>query len=165
MNKLDSRVNMYQIVLRTVFSIFFYVGYGIFIIKDINTDGFDEVLIVGRIIATVLILFIVIWNFITPLYIYKLNGYKIAEDHILNVKGVIFRTEDLIPIKRIQHIEKLQGPIQMIFKIATLRIFTGGSADLIIGLPQDTCEALLLDIKKKLDPFFESKEGFEDEDK
>ncbi len=165
MQKLDSKINVYQLVLRTLISFIFYGGFIVLLTLQGDDAETEVLLLVAKIVAGVIIFFFAIWNFVLPLFIYKINGYQVNDDHLLNVKGVLFQRTDLIPIKRIQHIEKIQGPLQMVFKIATLRIFTAGSADMIIGLPEDVCEDLLMDIKKKVDPFLASGEGFEDEDK
>lgn len=159
MKKLDKRVNLYQIVVRTLGSIFVYAALVVLLVLD-KTVFANEALRIGFIVVASILSFICfIVNFITPLFIYKLNGYQVHDDHVEIKKGVIFRSSDIVPIKRIQHVEKFQGPIQMLFNQATIRVFSAGSVGLITGLSVTDADELLYQVKAKLDTYLETDEA------
>jgi hypothetical protein len=87
----------------------------------------------------------------------------IEDEYVMVQKGVLFRRRDYIPIKRIQHIEKLHGPIQTLFKISTLIIYTAGSNDIIVGIPLDQADDIIHQIREQLQTYLDSDEVKSDE--
>lgn len=66
-------------------------------------------------------------------------------DGVLLKRGVLWQTETFVPRPRIQHTDVTQGPIARHFGIATIKIFTAGSAIgqlSVEGLPYDDAVAL-----------------------
>ncbi len=63
------------------------------------------------------------------------EGYALRQHDILHKHGVWWRTVTAIPYNRIQHCETSRGPVESLFGLATLRVFTAGgsSSDLSIG--------------------------------
>ena len=76
---------------------------------------------------------------------------------------VLFRKISFIPIKRIQHLDKFQGPIQSLFKITTLIIYTAGSNDFIVGIPEDEIDLVIKQIRENLQVYLDSEEVIIDE--
>jgi len=71
---------------------------------------------------------------------------------VIHRKGVLFKSTTTIPFNRVQHCEISQGPIQRMFNLHTLEIFTagGGKSDLAIpGLEGDTAQQIKEFIVKK----------------
>lgn len=69
---------------------------------------------------------------------YAAEGYALRQHDILHKHGVWWRTVTAIPFNRMQHCEISRGPVESLFGLATLRVFTAGgsSSDLSIsGLP------------------------------
>lgn len=65
--------------------------------------------------------------------------YSLREKDIIYCKGWLWSVRTSIPFNRIQHAELKQGPLERIFKLHSLKIFTAGgqSSDLVIpGLPE-----------------------------
>ncbi|AUC79701.1 hypothetical protein CW736_10160 [Nonlabens sp. MB-3u-79] len=75
---------------------------------------------------------------------YFVRGYVLREQDITYKKGWLFHSQTTVPFNRIQHTEIKHGPIDRLFKLCELDIFTaGGSAsDLSIsGLdPEDAAK-------------------------
>ncbi|QJP35996.1 PH domain-containing protein [Nonlabens sp. Ci31] len=75
---------------------------------------------------------------------YFVRGYVLREHDITYKKGWLFHSQTTVPFNRIQHTEINHGPVDRLFKLCELDIFTaGGSAsDLSIsGLdPQDAAK-------------------------
>jgi len=83
---------------------------------------------------------------------YDIRGYVLRKEDIIHRKGVIVRSLTTIPFNRVQHCEISQGPIQRIFNLHTLEIFTagGGKSDLSIpGLEGETAQQIKEFIVKK----------------
>jgi len=83
---------------------------------------------------------------------YDIRGYVLRKEDIIHRKGVIVRSLTTIPFNRVQHCEISQGPIQRLFNLHTLEIFTagGGKSDLSIpGLEGETAQQIKEFIVKK----------------
>ena len=66
---------------------------------------------------------------------YQVTGYAMRQRDIVYQTGYITKSVTTIPFKRIQHCEITEGPIQKIFKLAALKVYTAGGsgADLNIS--------------------------------
>jgi uncharacterized protein len=79
-------------------------------------------------------------NFIITVLGFKKKQYALRQRDIVYTKGLIWSVRTTVPFNRIQHAELKQGPIERIFKLNSLKIYTAGgqSSDLVIpGLPED----------------------------
>lgn len=85
---------------------------------------------------------------------YEVTGYAMRQRDIVFQTGVITRGVTTIPFKRIQHCEITEGPIQKLFKLASLKIFTAGgsSSDLSIsGIQKEDAAMIKEFITRKID--------------
>ena len=85
---------------------------------------------------------------------YQVTGYAMRQRDIVFQTGVISKSVTTIPFKRIQHVEITEGPIQKLFKLASLKIFTAGgsSSDLTIsGIQKDDAAKIKDFITGKID--------------
>lgn len=76
---------------------------------------------------------------------YDIRGYVLRAQDIIHRKGVVVKSLTTIPFNRVQHCEISQGPIQRLFNLHTLEIFTagGGKSDLSIpGLEGETAQQI-----------------------
>ena len=66
---------------------------------------------------------------------YFVRGYILREKDITYRKGWLFHSQITVPFNRIQHTEINHGPIDRLFKLCQLDIFTAGgsSSDLSIS--------------------------------
>jgi len=83
---------------------------------------------------------------------FKRIGYALRQRDIVYKKGWIWRSKTVIPFNRIQHSEVNQNPIERIFGLAKLKVFTAGgsSSDLSIpGLTPKRAEQLKFYISNK----------------
>ncbi len=163
MEKLAKNINAYHLVVRSIGSVIVYVGFIVLAILPSHLFGELFVKVTILIATGIIVLLLAVFNFILPFYIYRFNGYQINNDHVIVQRGVLFRRNIVIPIKRIQHIEKFQGPLQMLFRITTVLIFTAGSNVLIIGIPVDRVDAVIESIRQPLQHYLDSDEVIHDE--
>jgi len=163
MRKLDSKINWYVFFLRSFVAVFVYAFLVITIL--IPKSEFEvlalKYVLIG--IASFLTLLTVFYHLIIPFYTYKVYGYEINEDEIRTKRGVIFRRETVLPIKRIQHVELVEGPVQMLLKQATIKIFTAGSVEAIWGLSKSDALDVLKEIQTKLNIYLNLDEELKDE--
>lgn len=163
MRKLDKKVTWYSFLGRSIFSIIVYALYVILLFvpsENFEAEGLKLFLLV---LGGFIVIITLIFHLVVPFYIYKLYGYEVNEDEIIIHKGVIFRQKIILPVKRIQHIEKLQGPIQTLFKINTVSIFTAGSSSFINGLSNIDTNNLIIEVKNKLNLYLNLDEEEKDE--
>ncbi|HFA52023.1 MAG TPA: hypothetical protein ENJ95_23650 [Bacteroidetes bacterium] len=84
---------------------------------------------------------------------YEMSGYALREHDVIHKYGVWWRTVTVIPFNRMQHCEISQGPVQNIFGLATLRVFTAGgnSSDMAIdGLEHEEAKRIKDFITEKI---------------
>jgi len=75
--------------------------------------------------------------FIPPLN-YARWRYGFVDDLLLMRYGILFVEERAVPVRRMQHVDLVRGPIERLFGLATLVVFTAGnegSAFRVPGLP------------------------------
>ncbi|MFK7888431.1 MAG: PH domain-containing protein [Gammaproteobacteria bacterium] len=97
-----------------------------------------SVLIAGASVAGVLYL---LW----PTIDFPRRGYALREHDMIHKHGVLFRAVTAVPFNRIQHVEISNSPLDRVFGIGSLKLFTAGGSggDLSIdGLPLARAEAL-----------------------
>lgn len=94
------------------------------------------------------------WLIIVALYLFsiaivmlgfKKKSYALRERDIVYNEGLIWQSSIVVPFNRVQHCEVSQGPIERLFGLSELKIFTAGgsSSDLSIpGLSPDSAERL-----------------------
>lgn len=70
-----------------------------------------------------------------PLRRYNARGYQISADRLRVVRGLLFRSDTVVPFGRVQHIDVHQGPLDRFFGIATLMLHTAGNHNASVALP------------------------------
>jgi uncharacterized protein len=66
---------------------------------------------------------------------YNARGYQISADRLRVVRGILFRSDTVVPFGRVQHIDVQQGPLERFFGIATLTLHTAGNHNASVALP------------------------------
>ncbi|WAC25067.1 PH domain-containing protein [Blastomonas sp. SL216] len=62
-------------------------------------------------------------------------GFSDSDEQLRVARGWMFRTDTIVPFKRIQHIDMGQGPIERLFDLASLTVHTAGTHNSIVTLP------------------------------
>lgn len=70
-----------------------------------------------------------------PMSRYNARGYQISRDRLRVVRGILWRSDTIVPFGRIQHIDVDQGPVERALDIATLTLHTAGSHNASVSLP------------------------------
>lgn len=87
------------------------------------------------------------------------KGYAMRERDIIFKKGWIWRSSTIVPFNRIQHTEIDQGPIERIFGLSKLKIFTAGGSSSDLKIP-----GLLPDTANRLKDYIQLKVGRDEEE-
>lgn len=66
---------------------------------------------------------------------YNARGYQISADRLRVVRGLMFRSDTVVPFGRVQHIDVHQGPLDRFFGLATLTLHTAGNHNASVSLP------------------------------
>ena len=82
------------------------------------------------------VLLLALWLIIrAPLRRYHARGYQMGADRLRVVRGLIFRSDTVVPFGRVQHIDVHQGPIERAYGLATLVLHTAGNHNASVSLP------------------------------
>jgi uncharacterized protein len=128
---------------RTARVITFLIFLAIFIGVRIFIKNWDETFVlVATIIQGVILLLLALNAFLYPKIEYRQWKYSITEDKIEFYHGIFFVQHTIIPMLRIQHITVNQGPINKLYKIATVSISTAGGVFGLVGLPKETADEI-----------------------
>ncbi len=79
--------------------------------------------------------FLVILSFVTSYFGFFQMAYALRAKDIIFKKGLVFRKITTIPFNRIQHCEVNHGPIDRIFNLASLKVFTAGGQSSDLEIP------------------------------
>lgn len=85
-----------------------------------------------------------------PVRSYRSWGYRMDEEELRLVHGVLTNVETLVPLKRVQHLDISQGPIERAFGVCRLVLHTAGTAHsqvVLPGLSRETAEAMRAEIR------------------
>ena len=129
-----------SMIASAIFSLIFIVGASIllFFLRDELPFAGKIAIAGGAFILSTMILWLTYKG-------YQFKKYALRQRDIVFQSGYVFRSQTVVPFNRIQHCEINQGPIDRLFDLASLKIFTAGGSysDLSIpGLHMQTAEDL-----------------------
>jgi hypothetical protein len=82
------------------------------------------------------ILLLALWLIVrVPLRRYQARGYQLGGDRLRVVRGLLFRSDTVVPFGRVQHIDVHQGPVERGYGLATLVLHTAGTHNASVSLP------------------------------
>jgi membrane protein YdbS with pleckstrin-like domain len=70
-----------------------------------------------------------------PLRRYHARGYAMGSDRLRVVRGLVFRSDTVVPFGRVQHLDVHQGPLERAYGLATLVLHTAGNHNASVSLP------------------------------
>ena len=74
------------------------------------------------------VLLLAIWAIVrAPLRRYHARGYQMGADRLRVVRGLIFRSDTVVPFGRVQHIDVQQGPVERAYGLGTLVVHTAAT--------------------------------------
>lgn len=128
-----------RISLAIAMAILFAIGVGFFLAVDELQDPLKitgAVLVFGLFAA---------FNWVAIQVNYKYSGYALREKDILYRSGWLQKKTRIVMISRIQHVSVQSGPLERRFGLASVSVFTAGSAaaDFTIkGIKEETAQKI-----------------------
>lgn len=98
----------------------------------------------GTLLAPLLLL-LLYPMFVAPFRRYRALGYALDQDELWAARGSWTRSETVVPLGRVQHIDVVQGPLERMFGVTRLVLHTAGTMNSLVvlpGLARGTAEAL-----------------------
>lgn len=74
-------------------------------------------------------------SFLIAVFGFRKKGYALREKDIIYKTGLIWKSMTTIPFNRIQHCEVKEGPIERLFGLSSLHIYTAGGSSSDIDIP------------------------------
>lgn len=110
--------------------------------------AFDWTLLPVWICAGLLVLSLLLFTWIVPEVKYRRFRYELFEEELEIESGIIFISNVLVPMVRVQHVELGSGPLMRKFELASISVVTAATTHKISGLKRDDAEQLKRSIGK-----------------
>lgn len=84
---------------------------------------------------------------------YRAWGYRIDPEELHIAQGILTRTETVVPLARVQHIDVSQGPIERHYGVSRLVLHTAGTMNsrvVLPGLSRDTAESVRDEVRARI---------------
>ena len=130
---LDSRVVTYWVLSGLVswLVLAMIVGAaGYAFLEDPTGEGLPLLVAVATALGLMLL-----WGVVSPALAYRRWRFSVDDELMLTRFGIFFHAEKAIPISRLQHIDLTRGPLERMFGLATLVVFTAGTEAASFRLP------------------------------
>lgn len=96
--------------------------------------------------ATLLFVPLALWTlFVAPGREWKRCGYAFTGRELHIAEGWLTRIHVIVPVSRVQHIDVVQGPVERLFGVARLLLFTAGTQMAAVplgGITRETAEEI-----------------------
>ena len=145
---LEKKYRMVLVLKSIVFSIVLIAGFSVYYF--LQSHKMPKAV---TILLFVLLVVVVIGNLLVAYFGYKRKKYKLRMHDVIYKTGIFWKSETSISFVRVQHSEVIQGPIERVFGLAKLKLYTAGghSSDLSIpGLSWQKAEQLKDFITKRI---------------
>src|SRR4030095_7130030 len=102
----------------------------------------DWTLIPGWIALSIFVVTVVLYTWIIPGMMVSRFQYELFDDELEIQSGLIFLSNVLVPMVRVQHVELESGPLMRKYDLASLSIVTAATTHRIRGLKQSEAQLL-----------------------
>ncbi|MCU6712519.1 PH domain-containing protein [Paenibacillus sp. J5C_2022] len=126
-------------------------------ISELISNGIFLLLIIGYLIAALLLdwtlipvwiclpllaVSLIVFTWIVPKVKYARFRYELFEEELEIESGIIFISNVLVPMVRVQHVELGSGPLMRKYGLASVKVVTAATTHEISGLKREDAEAL-----------------------
>ncbi|WP_424768844.1 PH domain-containing protein [Paenibacillus sp. sgz302251] len=99
-------------------------------------------LIPGWIALAIAVVTFILFTWVYPEWKYRSFKYELFEEELEIKSGIIFMSNVLVPMVRVQHVELESGPLMRKYDLASVSIVTAATTHRISGLKQLEAEQL-----------------------
>jgi len=92
--------------------------------------------------VAVLVLSVAVFGWIAPAIKKKVFRYELFEEELEIKSGIIFISNVLVPMVKVQHVELESGPLMRKYSLASVEVVTAATTHKISGLKLQEAEAL-----------------------
>ena len=128
---LDTNYKNVRVIVWLIFALIIVVAF-ISVMNLVPWQGNRHIFVM---IAAPILTLILVFSFIVTYFGYFKMAFALREKDIYYKKGLIFRKTTIIPFNRIQHCEVNHGPVDRMFGLASLKIFTAGGQASDLEIP------------------------------
>lgn len=89
----------------------------------------------AKTLALIVLGLLMLFAFTVQVLGFKKKQYAVREKDILYKNGLIWRSAVIVPFNRIQHAEVHQGPIDRLFDLSYLKVYTAGGSSSDLSIP------------------------------
>lgn len=107
---------------------------GILLLLPRTGDGASGPILAGLTAALVLV-GLAVRVFVWPSLAWSRFRWRLGEDALRIRQGVLFRQETAIPLSRIQHVDTREGPLEQLFGLARVLVWTASGPSPEGGIP------------------------------
>jgi len=115
---------LFSLILAIVLLVFYWIGMD----SDVDQSRFLKIALPAYILLTTFLFTSSVQNF-------RRMGYAIRERDLVFKRGWLWTSNIIVPYKRIQHSEVYQNPIERMFGLSKLKIYTAGGASSDLSIP------------------------------
>ncbi|MCP9221760.1 PH domain-containing protein [Erythrobacter sp. LQ02-29] len=90
---------------------------------------------IGLIAGPLAILLAAFFAWYMPHRRFLARGFAMGTDRLRVVRGLLFRSDTVVPFGRVQHIDVDRGPLERYYGLATLTLHTAGTHNASVALP------------------------------
>jgi len=120
--------NVSLITTTIIFLILAGVEFGLTYTGNEFFDGYSNYIFLGLFFLYSVIMTLVFLGF-------NKKSYALRERDLVYNEGLIWQSSVVIPFNRVQHCEISQGPVERMFDLSELKIFTAGGASSDMSIP------------------------------
>ncbi|MEF3312752.1 PH domain-containing protein [Paenibacillus sp. GYB004] len=108
----------------------------------VAASRWDWILLPGRIALGLFALTFIVFVWIVPTVEFRRFAYEVFEEELEIRSGLLFISNVLVPMVRVQHVEIESGPLMRKYGLAEVKVVTAATTHRISGLKQDDAERL-----------------------
>jgi membrane protein YdbS with pleckstrin-like domain len=79
-------------------------------------------------------------GFVHPILLFRSWRWRLDASALVTHYGWLWRKEHAVPLDRIQHVDVDSGPIDRVFAISTVTVYTAGSGHASLEIPGLSCD-------------------------
>jgi uncharacterized protein len=76
-----------------------------------------------------------LWGLLTARLRYERTGFRVDPSELLVRHGLVIHHELVIPVVRMQHVDLDRGPVERLFGLARLSVYTAGGRSATVQIP------------------------------
>lgn len=124
--------------------------------------GAGNINLIRILVTAVVVLLALAWTILAPTVRFRRYRYRIADDRIEIVEGIVYIRRTVVPIDRIHQIDIVRGPLDSRFGLAKVTVTTAGATATMRFLELDKAESICETLNSTVTQKLRNKMGDQD---